>query len=196
MRWPVMHGPMRAHACSRSLLYPRVGETVFHRTLVNNVKAVFVLVALRRFPQFSDNQREGNHFCNEKPCSYEHDCASSMICARISHFVTYFVTLNLFRAFRLGEFTRGTPGANDCAWASVILFRRLCPALFCRHNLSDFGQFCQNPEHPIRALCPSPTRNIWNLLPSLASKRMAIAPVHYHIVIAVWRIKETRSTPR
>ena len=73
MRWPVMHGPMRAPACSRSLLYPRVGETVFHRTLVNNVKAVFVLVAFRRFPQFSDNQRERTtHSRNEKACGYDH----------------------------------------------------------------------------------------------------------------------------
>jgi len=73
MRWPVMHGPMQIPGCSRSLLYPRVGETVFHRNLMNSVKAMLVLVAFRRSPQFSDNQREGNHSCNEKACSYDHD---------------------------------------------------------------------------------------------------------------------------
>jgi len=37
----------------------RVGNTVFHRTLADSVEAVFILVAFRRFAQFSDNQREG-----------------------------------------------------------------------------------------------------------------------------------------
>jgi len=44
---------------------------------MNSVKAVFVLVAFRRFPQFSDNQREGNHSCNEKAYSYDHDSAQA-----------------------------------------------------------------------------------------------------------------------
>jgi hypothetical protein len=97
------------------------------RTLVNNVKAVFVLVAFRCFPQFSDNQREGNHFCNEKPCSYDHDWASSMICARIRHFVTYFISLNLFRAFRFGEFTRGMPAQTNARAGVGNSFPQIVP---------------------------------------------------------------------
>jgi hypothetical protein len=44
-----------------------------HRTLADSVEAVFILVAFRRFTQFSDNQRERTHSCNEKACGYDHD---------------------------------------------------------------------------------------------------------------------------
>jgi hypothetical protein len=38
------------------------------------VEAVFILVAFRRFAQFSDNQRERTtHSRNEKACGYDHD---------------------------------------------------------------------------------------------------------------------------
>ena len=72
MRARAVHGPIQAAACSASL--HRVGNTVFHRTLADSVEAVFILVAFRRFAQFSDNQRERTtHSCNEKACGYDHD---------------------------------------------------------------------------------------------------------------------------
>jgi hypothetical protein len=38
------------------------------------MEAVFILVAFRRFAQFSDNQRERTtHSCNEKAGGYDHD---------------------------------------------------------------------------------------------------------------------------
>jgi len=58
-------------------------------------------------------------------------------------FLALFLTRNPFRAFRFAEFTRGMPAQTNARAGSVILFNRLCPALFYRHDLSDFGQFCQ-----------------------------------------------------
>jgi hypothetical protein len=46
---------------------------MFHPPRADSVEAVFILVAFRRFAQFSDNQRERTHSCNEKTCSYDHD---------------------------------------------------------------------------------------------------------------------------
>jgi hypothetical protein len=51
-----VHGPIRAAACFASL--HRAWNTVFHRTLADSVEAVFILIAFRRFAQFSDDQRE------------------------------------------------------------------------------------------------------------------------------------------
>ena len=49
-----------------------VGNAVFHRTVADSVEAVFILVAFRRFAQFSDNQRERTtHSRNDKACSYD-----------------------------------------------------------------------------------------------------------------------------
>src|SRR5947208_3237038 len=57
MRGRAVHGPIQAAARSASL--HRVGGTVFHRLLAaDGVEAVFIFVAFRRFPQFSDNQQE------------------------------------------------------------------------------------------------------------------------------------------
>jgi hypothetical protein len=72
MRGRAVHGPIRAAACSASLY--RVGNTAFHRTLADSVEAVFILIAFRRFAQFSDDQRERTtNYCNEKACGYDHD---------------------------------------------------------------------------------------------------------------------------
>jgi hypothetical protein len=51
----------------------RVGGTVFHHPLADGVQAVFIFVAFRGVPQFSDNQRERTRCCNEKGCGYNHD---------------------------------------------------------------------------------------------------------------------------
>jgi hypothetical protein len=38
------------------------------------MEALFILVALRRLAQFSDNHRKTTtHSCNEKACGYDHD---------------------------------------------------------------------------------------------------------------------------
>jgi len=72
MRGRAVHSPIQAAACSASL--HRVGDTIFHRILADNVEAVFILVAFRRFAQFSDNQRERTtHPYNEKARGYDHD---------------------------------------------------------------------------------------------------------------------------
>jgi hypothetical protein len=72
IRGCAVYGPIQSAACSASP--HRVGNTVFHRTLANSVEAVLILIAFRRFAQFSDNQRERTtHSRNEKACSYDHD---------------------------------------------------------------------------------------------------------------------------
>jgi len=72
MRGRPVHGPIQPAACPARL--HRVGNTVFHRTLADSVEAVFILVAFRRFAQFSANQRERTtNSCNEKDCGYDHD---------------------------------------------------------------------------------------------------------------------------
>jgi hypothetical protein len=39
------------------------------------VETAFILVAFRRFAQFSDNERKRTHSDNEKACGYDHDQA-------------------------------------------------------------------------------------------------------------------------
>ena len=69
---------------------------MFHPPPADSVEAVFILVAFRRFAQFSDNQRDRTHSCNEKACSYDHDQGLSMICAVIGRCSTQHNAFVLF----------------------------------------------------------------------------------------------------
>ena len=60
------------------------------RRFADNVEAVFVLVAFRRFAQFSENQPQADSG-NEKACRDDHDVDSSKIC-------TIFRSLDSLRA--------------------------------------------------------------------------------------------------
>jgi hypothetical protein len=104
MRGRAVHGPIQAaQVAARSASLHRVGNTVFHRTLADGVKAVFIFVAFRRFAHFSDNQRERTtHSCNEKACGYDHDQGFSMICAIINRFPISFVPIHAFALFNRG----------------------------------------------------------------------------------------------
>jgi len=73
MRGRVWHGPMPATACSASLRCHLSQDTRPDRSLGDDAEAVFVLVAFRRFAQFSENQRQRADSGDEKACGHEHD---------------------------------------------------------------------------------------------------------------------------
>src|SRR5215831_17586137 len=107
MRARGVHGPIQAAARFSASLH-RVGGTVFDRPFADSVEAVFIFIAFRRFPHFSDNQQERTHSCNEKPYGYDHESNLSMICAIIiaSRSLSYQYTLS---RFSIGEFTTEMP---------------------------------------------------------------------------------------
>ena len=127
MRGPAVHGPIQAAARSASL--HRVGGTVFHRPLAKGVEAMFIFVAFRRFPQFSDNQRR------EQPTPATRRPAATIM-TKVKHdlrryqsLADFFRTNTRFRAFQSGEFSREMPAQTN-AREPVKSFHRVCPALF------------------------------------------------------------------
>ena len=63
----------------------------------------------------------------------------------------YSVPINLFRAFRIGEFTRGMPGANECACVGKF-FSVDCAPLCVSSESVRFRTVLSDPEHTIRHL--------------------------------------------
>ena len=71
VRMRVSHGARPAAACSVSLRCHQSRDT--DRTLLDDMETVFVLIAFRRFAQFSGNQRKRTDSGDEKACGYDHD---------------------------------------------------------------------------------------------------------------------------
>ena len=156
MRARGVHGPIQAAARFSASLH-RVGGTVFDRPFADSVEAVFIFVAFRRFPHFSDNQQERTHSCNEKPYGYDHDQGLSMICAIINRFPISFVPIHAFVLFNRGIYY-GNADTNERARASKS-FRRVCPAVFLSARSVRFWTVLSNPETPDRGTAASSSRN-------------------------------------
>jgi hypothetical protein len=119
---------MRATAWSASLGCHRSREHPTDRSFAVDLEAVFVLVAFRRFAQFSENQRQGADSDDEKACG-EHDVSSSKICAMISR-CDSFVPTSDSALFNPGIGTSGGCPAETNARYRGISFRNLRLAEF------------------------------------------------------------------
>lgn len=85
-----------------------------------------------------------------------------MTCAIIRRFALFQIS----GFFQSGNLLAQHLGANQCA-GLMNSFRARCSRSFYQHNLSDFGQFCQNPEH---ALSHRPTRSTNRCVPRTSNE--------------------------
>ena len=136
----VSHGARPAAACSVSLRCHQSRDT--DRTLLDDMETVFVLIAFRRFAQFSENQRQRTDSGDEKACGYEHDVNQAEF-APLSVVSTLSYPQAIPRCSIRAPVPVGGCPAQTNPRDRQISFRRLCFAEFYQHNPSDFCQFCQ-----------------------------------------------------
>jgi hypothetical protein len=144
VRWRAVDEPIRDAACSANLPCDRVGDTIFRHSVADGAETVFIFVAFRGFAQFSDNQRKRTQSRNEKAGDDDHNYLLSIICAIISRF-ELFRTNNTLSRFSIREPTREMSVQTERA-QPLNFSADSGPPDFYRHNLSDFGQFCQTPN--------------------------------------------------
>ncbi len=140
----VSHGARPAAACSVSLRCHQSRDT--DRTLLDDMETVFVLIAFRRFAQFSGNQRKRTDSGDEKACGYDHDANRQARFAPlpVGSTLSYrqaISRLSIRQSYQWGNARRKL----TCAIGEFFPQTGLAPSFYQR-NPSDFGQSCQVPD--------------------------------------------------